>query len=139
MPPAPRHFQLTSRRSGALALVALLAVGALSGCTGNPDPREWNAAAKQNFIEGCTTEVRAADGTTTSLLLADRSDCECIYDKIRDGGEFALDWDVMKEYENRQAEAKAGDLPTPPKQLTSAISACQEKGPAADGGEGGEG
>lgn len=124
----------TPTRLVALALVTVLAA---TGCYRNPDPRSWDDAnAKTNFILGCTKTVSAKNGTTTSVAIADKSTCECIYNLIKmptDGkqGTYAIKWDDLKAYEDKQASAKPGERPTPPKNLTKAVAKCQPAGPAA--------
>jgi len=117
---------------GAVLLVTLT----LAGCYQDPDPTEWGARAKANFVAGCTTEVDAGDGTTTTIKLASRATCECIYELIKKPesggvGKYAIEWDALKAYEKQQADADAGELPSPPKQLTQAIGECRVAGPSA--------
>lgn len=118
-------------RAGALLLVGAMTV---TGCYQNPDPTEWGPAAKANFVLGCTTEVTAKGGTTTSVAIQTKAVCECIYELIKkpevgEAGKYAIEWSAMKEYEQKQADAKPGDLPTPPEQLTKAIDDCEVAGP----------
>lgn len=116
-----------TRRFGCIALVA--SALALTGCYHDPNPKEWGAAAKANFVSGCTKEVTAGGGTTTSVLIEQKDTCECIYDAMVKT--YGLSWEDMSEYEKKQADADAGDEPpTPPKELTKAIDDCSVKGPA---------
>ena len=119
-----------TRRRGLAALgLAVMAVS-VAGCYQNPDPTEWNAKAKSNFIAGCSTDVTAKGGTTTSIAIASSDTCECIYELIKkpesgEQGKWAIDWDDLKDYESKQASAKPADAPpTPPKNLTKAIDEC---------------
>lgn len=108
----------------------MLTALSLSGCYQNPDPTEWGAAARANFIAGCSTEVTAKGGTTTSIAIESKDRCGCIYDAIAPKGEFPLSWEKMKDYESEQADAKAGEEPpAPPSQLTKAIEKCAPEGP----------
>lgn len=117
-----------TRRRYLPAVALALVLATVTGCYSNPDPTDWGAAAKKNFVEGCTTEVAAEGGTTTTSVIQDKSTCECIYDKMVD--EYNLSWEDMKDYESKQAGAKAGDEPpTPPSALTKAIDACRPEGP----------
>ena len=117
---------------GAVLFVTLT----LTGCYQNPDPTEYGAKAKANFVLGCTSEVDAGGGTTTTIKIASKATCECIYELIKkpesgSAGKYALDWDDLKDYEKKQSKADEGELPTPPKQLTQAIEDCRVAGPGA--------
>ena len=130
----PTGSKTRRRRSlASMALLLTMTTVRLTACDQNPDPRDWGAAAKKNFVAGCTTEVKAGGGTTTTILIASKSTCECIYDDIAKGGKYPLgDFQNLKDYEAKQQSAKAGAKPpTPPKQLTSAIKDCREAGPVA--------
>ena len=116
-----------------LALSVVLAV-VLSGCYQDPNPTDYGDAAKANFIEGCTEDVDAKGGTTTVVTIQTKSVCECIYELIESPGEgekgkYPIDWDDLTAYEAKQAAAKAGDLPEPPKNLTKVIEECKPSGP----------
>lgn len=121
-------------RRGSVAALTLLSL-TLAGCYQNPDPTEWNDAAEKNFIKGCSEEVTAKNGTTTVVKIANTSTCECIVELIKmpetgEQGKYALPWDDLKDYEKKQADAKAGDQPpTVPKQLENAIEDCKPEGP----------
>lgn len=119
----------TPRRARRVAaLVTLSGLVVLGGCYQNPDPTGWGAAARRNFIAGCSRDVQAGGGTTTSIAIAERDTCGCIYDKMVKT--YNLDWDVMREYEKKQSNAKAGENPPePPAPLTKAIADCREAGP----------
>lgn len=137
MPVAPPRSALTRstdrpggrarRRVGLIGIVLALSLAA-TACYSNPDPREWGAAAKKNFVQGCSSDLSASGGTTTSIAVAPSKTCECIYKAMVN--DYNLSWSDMKDYEAKQADAKAGDKPpTPPKALTSAINDCKPKGP----------
>lgn len=121
----------TRRRGLAAVGLAVMALS-VSGCYQNPDPTEWNAKAKSNFIAGCSTDVTAEGGTTTSIAIASKDTCLCIYDLIKkpetgEQGKWAIDWEDLKDYEGKQADAKAADKPpTPPANLTKAIDECTD-------------
>lgn len=121
----------TRRRGLAAVGLAVMALS-VTGCYQNPDPTEWNAKAKSNFIAGCSTDVTAKGGTTTSIAIASESTCECIYELIKkpetgEQGKWAIAWEDLKEYEGKQADAKAGENPpTPPTNLTKAIDECTD-------------
>ena len=123
--------RIESRRRGiAASALALLMVVALGGCYQNPDPTEYGSAARANFIAGCSTDVTAKNGTTTSILIESKDVCGCIYDAIAPKGKYSLPWEKLKAYEDKQANAKAGEKPpAPPKELTSAITSCAPAGP----------
>jgi len=108
----------------------------LSGCYQNPDPTGWNSKAKTNFVNGCTRDVKAANGTTTTIAIAAEDICQCIVDLIYspdegEKGKYAIKWEDLKAYEAKQADAKAGQRPAIPKNLDKAIEECAgaEQGP----------
>ena len=125
-----------TRRRGLAALgLAVMAVS-VAGCYQNPDPTEWNAKAKSNFIAGCSTDVTAKGGTTTSIAIASSDTCECIYELIKkpesgEQGKWGIDWDDLKDYESKQADAKPADAPCPSLPLTALHTALAISSPPA--------
>lgn len=111
-----------------LALLTLAGIVALGGCYTNPDPTGWGAGARRNFVNHCSRDVQSDNGTTTIVRIAERDTCVCIYEKAVET--YNLDWDQMREYENEQANAAAGeDPPKVPAPLEKAIRDCRRAGP----------
>lgn len=94
----------------------------LVGCTGEQRLTEYNDTVRKNFIDGCTTLRKVRDGAVVTTTLAPRSDCECIYRKMKDT--YKLSAEDLAAYEAKVADAKAGEAPEPPAKLKQAISDC---------------
>ena len=105
------------------AAVILLATAVLvGGCSGVQRLSEYNATTKKNFIDGCSISRTVENGKVVETQLADRSDCECIYNKMKDT--YKLSAEDLAAYEDEVAEAKVGAAPEPPEKLKQAISDC---------------
>ena len=62
------------RRVALVSLLVAIGVGA-GGCYGNPNPTDYGALAKKNFVASCSTEVRASKGTTTTIRIESTDTC----------------------------------------------------------------
>jgi hypothetical protein len=104
---------------------------AVSGCYRSPNPTEYGANARAYFVSGCTSETKAKDGTTSTVVLASKSSCTCVYEAISDSnGKNFIKWDDLKAYEDK-VNAANGSTVEQPKRLARAISDCKELGPVA--------
>ena len=109
--------------------MVVLAGATVAGCYRPPDATEWGPEAKAHFVASCTHEVRAGNGTTTTIAIADQATCECIYDEMVNT--FNLKWDDMKDYERELSRMSDGDdPPKAPAALTKALDACEDAGKA---------
>jgi hypothetical protein len=121
-----------ARRFGAV-FVALISLATLAGCTNTVQRiTGWGPDAYSNFIDGCTTSRVVVNGKTQTLKVAGRDFCDCVYNDIADktkddkpnNAPYPVPWDTVTAYEDKQSNAKVGELPTPPANLTKAIDHC---------------
>lgn len=124
------------RRRGGLAeglVVAAVATLLLAGCAGQQLVTEYGAQARRDFVDACTSEQPMKAGRTAGERVerGTRSDCTCVYEQISKArGPNHIEFDKLREYEDRVADAKAGSVPEPPTALIDAITACTAAGPA---------
>ncbi|HBX77645.1 MAG TPA: hypothetical protein DEG43_08365 [Acidimicrobiaceae bacterium] len=122
------NSQIGSSRFRGAGVLGLLVILSASGCYQGNHPTSYDAQAKSNFLAACTEEVISKNATTTVVPLADKDDCVCIYESISDTkSDYYLRWEDLQAFETKQAKAKEGEMPQPPKRLTKAITACTEK------------
>ena len=117
----------------ALPVIILSLIGA--SCSVTKDASSWDdVKAKEHFLNACQRTTEVGGGTTTIVELASKNYCQCVLTDITK--KHKLLWDDMLEYESKVADAKAGNLPIPPEQLTKAAESCRTagaEGPAAPG------
>lgn len=104
-------------------IVATLALLGTS-CAVTTDASGWDdPKAKAHFLATCQGDTRVGNATTTVVPLASEEFCGCVFEDLTTKHKLA--WEDLLEYEKRQADAKDGELPDPPTQVTQAIEACQ--------------
>jgi hypothetical protein len=121
-------------------VLACVVAAALSGCT-NTVPRVtgYGTEAYKNFMDGCTVTRTIVDKKQVVTPLAKDNFCTCVYNDIADtnkdgnpnNARYPISWDDLSSYEAKVAGGTAGQLPTPPANLTKAIDNCPRgQGPA---------
>lgn len=117
-------------RAARLAALLTFTLVVAVGCSGVQRLSEYDATTKKNFVDSCTTLRKVRNGEVIETKLAKRSDCECVYNKIKNT--YKLSADDLATYEDQVADAKAGEAPDPPDKIKQAISDClgNTSGPA---------
>jgi hypothetical protein len=99
-----------------------VAVALVTGCAGQTQPREYNAAYEANLMFGCTGVQPNADGEYEDPTLAPVSYCECLYDGLKEKVPFK----DAEEFEKQQAEDEAGEIEVP-KDIQAVYDDCAKE------------
>jgi hypothetical protein len=131
LPPAgaPTVASRRLRRSRRLLAVAAAAL-VLAGCSASHEPKDYNDAMEQNFLDSCTT----ANGNTKGMADA-ASFCECVWTAVRENftyDEFkTLDKTIRErvgDENNRPQNAK--DIEAINSEYVKLVEGCRTAGPA---------
>jgi len=82
-PESTRSPKRAAGRRWALVASALLALVALSACTGQRDPTHYSDGVKKNFVEGCRAGLSPTGvAATDPEAKASQATCECLITKL---------------------------------------------------------
>lgn len=89
----------------ALALGSVLALGVLTGCSGQRDPSSYTEGVQDQFVSGCTDQGSQDKdaGLEASGNFWTKSECQCAIDKIVKDVPFGTFKDINNTQINKPA------------------------------------
>lgn len=104
-----------------VGLVAVLTL-VVASCGVNPQPKDYGADYKNNFMLGCTgVDPETGESPEGYQQLASEKQCLCVYDGLVEKVPF----DDAKAFEDAQAEAESGSDIKVPDNIAAIFKGCE--------------